>query len=150
VYCRYCFRRCTPGRQPRRLSDFEALLATIAADDSPHEIIPERGESLMPPTRDSRRDRPVGSHPTSRGSAARPPIVLPERVTDWLLAILLNVGPTATFVVHANHPRELAEHADVAPIGACRNHGSTSGAAQESERHGRKRRRNSRALVNLG
>src|SRR5205823_5615401 len=38
----------------------------------------------------------------------RLPIVLPDRVTDRLIAILLDAGPTPIVVVHANHPHELA------------------------------------------
>ena len=38
----------------------------------------------------------------------RLPIVLPERVTDRLIEILLEAGPVPFVVVHSNHPRELA------------------------------------------
>src|SRR6185295_19137905 len=104
VHCRYCFRRQYPyGDEPRRLSDWEDALATIAADDSLHKIILSGGDPLM--LSDARLEALIARlaailHITRIRLHTRLPIVLPERVTDRLLAILLNAGPTPIVVVH--------------------------------------------------
>src|SRR5260370_32454327 len=48
VHCRYRFRRHYPyGEEPKRLSDWEAAFAAIAADTTLHEVILSGGDPLM-------------------------------------------------------------------------------------------------------
>jgi EF-P beta-lysylation protein EpmB len=111
VHCRYCFRRHYPyGDEPRRMAEWEAAAATIAGDPSLHEIILSGGDPLM--LTDSRLESlyvrlAAIPHVTRLRLHTRLPIVLPERVTNRLLLMLLDAGPTPIVVVHANHPREL-------------------------------------------
>jgi EF-P beta-lysylation protein EpmB len=111
VHCRYCFRRHYPyGNEPRRMAEWDQPLETIAGDPSLHEVILSGGDPLM--LTDARLAALVGRlaaipHITRLRLHTRLPIVLPERVTERLLALLLEAGPTPIMVVHANHPREL-------------------------------------------
>lgn len=112
VHCRYCFRRHYPyGEEPRRLADWDEAFATVAADKTISEVILSGGDPLM--LADSRLEtlcRRIGdmSHITRLRLHTRLPVVLPERVTDRLLNLLREAGPTPIVVVHANHPREIA------------------------------------------
>ncbi|MGE5195585.1 MAG: EF-P beta-lysylation protein EpmB [Deltaproteobacteria bacterium] len=112
VHCRYCFRRHYPyGDEPRRMADWDEALEAIAADPSLHELILSGGDPLM--LTDARLEALCGRlaaipHVRRLRLHTRLPIVLPERVTDRLLSLLLHAGPTPIVVVHANHPQELA------------------------------------------
>lgn len=111
VHCRYCFRRQYPyGDEPRRLADWDEALAIIAGDSTLHEVILSGGDPLM--LADSRLEAFCGRIARIRHVArlrvhTRLPIVIPERVTSRLTAVLLDAGPTPIVVVHANHPHEL-------------------------------------------
>ncbi len=111
VHCRYCFRRHYPyGDEPRRMADWEEAFKTIAADTSLHEVILSGGDPLM--LTDTRLKALCSRIAEIRHVArlrlhTRLPIVLPERVTDPLIEILREVGPTPIVVVHANHPQEV-------------------------------------------
>ncbi|MBI3864121.1 MAG: EF-P beta-lysylation protein EpmB [Planctomycetia bacterium] len=112
VHCRYCFRRHYPyGDEPRRMSDWDEALATIAADPSLNEIILSGGDPLM--LTDARLEELCARlceipHVTRLRLHTRLPIVLPERVTGRLMRLLLNLQATPIVVVHANHPHEVA------------------------------------------
>jgi EF-P beta-lysylation protein EpmB len=118
VHCRYCFRRHYPyGEEPRRMAEWEAAFEVIAGDPSLHEVILSGGDPLM--LTDARLEALCGRlagipHVTRLRMHTRLPIVLPERVTDRLLSLLLGAGPTPIVVVHANHPRELVGSCAVA------------------------------------
>lgn len=111
VHCRYCFRRHYPyGDEPRRMTDWDEAFATIAGDTTLHEVILSGGDPLM--LTDTRLEALCDRiaripHVKRMRLHTRLPIVLPERVTDRLLTILLEAGPTPIVVVHANHPHEL-------------------------------------------
>jgi EF-P beta-lysylation protein EpmB len=112
VHCRYCFRRHYPyGDEPGRLAEWDEALAAIAGDASLHEVILSGGDPLM--LTDARLEALCGriaevGHVKRLRVHTRLPIVLPERVTDRLIAIFLEAGPAPVVVVHANHPHELA------------------------------------------
>ena len=112
IHCRYCFRRHYPyGDEPKRLEDWEPALTAIAADTSLREVILSGGDPLM--LSDSRLGVLIGrlsSIPQLRRLRihSRLPIVLPDRVTSELIAILLSTHLTPIMVVHANHPHEIA------------------------------------------
>jgi EF-P beta-lysylation protein EpmB len=111
IHCRYCFRRHFPyGEEPRRLDDWEAAFAAISADATLHEIILSGGDPLM--LTDQRltalcRRLEAIDHLRRLRIHTRLPIVLPDRVTDDLLALLEDLDLTVVMVVHANHAREL-------------------------------------------
>jgi EF-P beta-lysylation protein EpmB len=111
VHCRYCFRREYPyADEPRRLEDWAPALAAIAADESLHEVLLSGGDPLV--FSDARISQMLESlalipHVRRVRVHTRLPIVLPERVTDELLAVLRGTRLQPVVVVHANHPREL-------------------------------------------
>jgi EF-P beta-lysylation protein EpmB len=112
VHCRYCFRRHYPyGEEPRRWDDWQPALDAIAADESLHEILLSGGDPLM------LSDRRLLELCTALDAIphlqrlrihTRLPIVLPERMTVELLDALSALRMTVIFVVHTNHPREIA------------------------------------------
>jgi EF-P beta-lysylation protein EpmB len=112
VHCRYCFRREYPyGDEPRRLVDWTPALDAIAADPSLHEIILSGGDPLM--LTDGRLASVIERlaevpHLRRLRVHSRLPIVLPDRVTPELLAVLRGTRLTPIMVVHANHPAEIA------------------------------------------
>jgi EF-P beta-lysylation protein EpmB len=112
VHCRYCFRRHYPyGDEPRRLADWQEAIEILAGDTTLHEVILSGGDPLM--LTDARLESLCSQiaeigHVRRLRAHTRLPIVLPERVTDRLIAILLDAGPTPIVVVHANHPHELS------------------------------------------
>jgi len=112
VHCRYCFRRHYPYHaEPRRLDEWRPALDAIAADPSIHEVILSGGDPLV--LADDRLEALVTSiasipHVSRLRLHTRLPVVLPARVTDRLLEILAEAGPTPVMVVHANHAREIA------------------------------------------
>jgi EF-P beta-lysylation protein EpmB len=112
VHCRYCFRRHYPyGDEPRRLVDWDEALETIAGDATLHEVILSGGDPLM--LTDARLEalcRRIAEirHVKRLRVHTRLPIVLPDRVTDRLIAMLVDARPTPIVVVHANHAHELA------------------------------------------
>ncbi|MEN6451832.1 MAG: EF-P beta-lysylation protein EpmB [Thermoguttaceae bacterium] len=127
VHCRFCFRRHLLGAAA---PDDAVALETIAADPSIHEVILSGGDPLMLP------DNTLGSlverlsaipHLRRLRVHTRMPVVVPQRVTDRLIAAMRGTGGphprplsqrergeglTVLMVVHVNHPAEI--DADVA------------------------------------
>ena len=113
VHCRYCFRRHYPyGDEPRRLDDWEPALDAIAADETVHEVLLSGGDPLM------LTDRRLGElivrleaipHLRRLRLHSRLPIVLPNRIAPELTDLLTGSRLTPIMVVHANHPREVAD-----------------------------------------
>lgn len=112
VHCRYCFRREYPYQQePRRLDDWAPAFHAIAADRSLGEVILSGGDPLL--LADARlaalfERLSVIPHLRRVRVHSRLPIVLPDRVTPELLALLRGTRLTPLMVVHANHPAEIA------------------------------------------
>ncbi len=113
VHCRYCFRRNYPyGDEPRHLDDWEPAFQAIEQDNSLREILLSGGDPLM--LTDERlaticqRLESI-PHLTRLRIHSRLPIVLPDRITPELIAILINNRLTPILVVHANHANELAD-----------------------------------------
>lgn len=113
VHCRYCFRRHYPyGQGPPRSSQWSVALDQIANDESIEEIILSGGDPLT--LVDSVLEELVcrlGEIPHLRRLRihTRLPIVIPERVTDTLIAWLRGTRLVSLMVVHANHAQELDE-----------------------------------------
>jgi EF-P beta-lysylation protein EpmB len=114
VHCRYCFRRHFPYWQaPRSLAEWRPALDEIADDQSLDEVILSGGDPLM------LVDQILGQlfdalaaigHLRRLRLHTRLPIVIPERLTDRLVAMLRGCGLTPIIVVHANHANELDRH----------------------------------------
>ncbi|WP_310821234.1 EF-P beta-lysylation protein EpmB [Stratiformator vulcanicus] len=112
VHCRYCFRRHYPYEsEPRQPRDWELALETIRRDSTIHEVILSGGDPLM--LTDTRLAEFLAAieeipHLNRLRIHSRLPIVLPDRVTDELIAMLSKTRLTPIVVVHANHPNEIA------------------------------------------
>ena len=111
VHCRYCFRRHYPyGDEPKRIQDWEPALQALSADSSIHEVLLSGGDPLMAT---DQRLRELFQrleripHLQRLRIHSRLPIVLPNRVTNELLELLVNLRLTPLMVVHANHPQEI-------------------------------------------
>ena len=111
VHCRYCFRRHFPyHRLPKAPAAWQAARAQIAGDHSLREVILSGGDPLS--ISDERlaelvRDLATSPHLRRLRVHTRFPIVIPERVTDAMLAWLTGTRLTPIVVLHANHSAEL-------------------------------------------
>ena len=111
VHCRYCFRRHFPYTStPRSPAEWEPALAVIAQDDSLREVILSGGDPLM--IVDEHLAELAGNladvkHLRRLRVHTRLPIMIPERVTDELVAWLCGTRLTPIVVVHVNHPAEI-------------------------------------------
>jgi L-lysine 2,3-aminomutase len=111
VHCRYCFRRHFPyAAGPRSLRDWQPAVAEIAADHTLHEVILSGGDPLsivdaaLAELVERLADIP---HLRRLRIHTRLPIVIPERVTGELVAMLRSTRLAPMVVVHANHANEL-------------------------------------------
>ena len=112
IHCRYCFRRHYPYETiPRTLEAWRPAIQQIAADSTVEEVILSGGDPLT--LVDRLLEQLVGEleripHLKRLRVHTRLPVVIPERVTDELLAWLTGSRLAPIMVVHANHPREVA------------------------------------------
>jgi EF-P beta-lysylation protein EpmB len=111
VHCRYCFRRHFPYWEgPRSLDEWEPALQQIASDGSLREVIVSGGDPLMLSDAFLKeltaRLARIG-HLRRLRVHTRLPLMIPDRVTDALVALLRATRLTPFVVIHANHPREL-------------------------------------------
>lgn len=120
VHCRYCFRRHFPyGAETASSGDWQAAVATIAADPSIHEVILSGGDPLsLNDRRLQALTRQLEQIPHVRRLRihSRQPIVLPERVDAGLLSWLSTLRLSTVLVLHTNHAREIASKV----VNACR------------------------------
>ncbi len=113
VHCRYCFRRHYPyGQGPPRSSQWSAALDQIGNDETIEEIILSGGDPLT--LVDSVLEELVYRlaeipHLRRLRIHTRLPVVIPERVTDSLIAWLCGTRLAPVVVAHANHAQELDE-----------------------------------------
>lgn len=111
VHCRYCFRRHFPyAEAPKSPAAWQPALDRVAADSSIREVLLSGGDPLM--LVDGLLGDLAGriaalGHVRRLRIHTRLPIVLPERVTEELLAWLRGTRLAPLVVVHANHPREI-------------------------------------------
>ncbi|MBI4601859.1 MAG: EF-P beta-lysylation protein EpmB [Planctomycetes bacterium] len=112
VNCRYCFRREFPyGETPRGLEAWRPALDRIAADPTLSEVILSGGDPLV--LSDAALEALVAAlaevpHLARLRVHTRLPIVIPERVTEGLIACLRGTRLAPFVVVHANHAAEIA------------------------------------------
>ncbi len=111
VHCRYCFRRHFPYEQsPHSEAAWDQALASIAGDETIHEVILSGGDPLM--LVDSRLASLVKKiaaipHITRLRIHTRLPIMIPSRVTSEMIDWLTGSRLTPVIVIHANHAQEL-------------------------------------------
>jgi EF-P beta-lysylation protein EpmB len=111
VHCRYCFRRHFDyASTPRTMEDWQPALDQISGDPTIQEVVLSGGDPLtLPEARLERLIERWQSIPHLRRLRlhTRLPIVIPQRVTDELMACLRATRLTPIMVVHANHAAEL-------------------------------------------
>ncbi|MEJ2456055.1 MAG: EF-P beta-lysylation protein EpmB [Candidatus Thiodiazotropha sp.] len=112
VHCRYCFRRHYPyasgTASPRQ---WRAILDYLCAHPEVEEVILSGGDPLM--VSDARLADWLSQlaslpHLKRLRLHTRLPVVLPERVTPELVALLSASRLQSLVVIHANHPNELS------------------------------------------
>jgi EF-P beta-lysylation protein EpmB len=111
VHCRYCFRRHFPyGESPRSIDEWSGALAQISADPSLSEVILSGGDPLMlvdEMLAELAERLAHIEHVRRLRVHTRLPLMIPERVTGELVALLRGTRLTPIVVIHANHAREL-------------------------------------------
>jgi EF-P beta-lysylation protein EpmB len=111
VHCRYCFRRHFPYHEsPGSAGQREDALSLIAADRSIEEVILSGGDPLT--SSDAALAKLIDrleamQHLRRLRLHTRLPIMIPQRVTDELLASLRGTRLTPIVVIHANHANEI-------------------------------------------
>jgi EF-P beta-lysylation protein EpmB len=113
VHCRYCFRRHFPYHElPHGDRAWDRALAAIAGDDSIGEVILSGGDPLMWVDRRLaalvRRILAI-DHVQRLRVHTRLPVMIPNRVTESLIAWLAGGRLAPVMVLHVNHARELSE-----------------------------------------
>lgn len=113
INCRYCFRRHFPyeDNNPGRRG-WQAVLDYIRSDPSIHEVILSGGDPLLASDELFAELFPqleAIAHLKTLRIHSRIPIVLPERITPPLLALLQASRLRKVVILHCNHPQELNE-----------------------------------------
>lgn len=111
VHCRYCFRRhFAYSDAPRSVDDWQPALTAIESDRSIDEVILSGGDplTLVDDSLAALVHR-LAKMPHVRRLRVhtRLPIMIPQRVTDELLAWLCGTKLKPIVVVHANHAAEI-------------------------------------------
>jgi EF-P beta-lysylation protein EpmB len=111
VNCRYCFRRGFPyGDAPRGLAAWEPAMRRIEEDPTVREAILSGGDPLVLGDRSlaalAKRLASIPHLETLRVHT-RLPVVIPDRVTDGLVAALAGTRLAPIVIIHTNHPAEL-------------------------------------------
>ncbi len=114
VNCRYCFRRHFDYADNRiNHSQLTAILDYITTQPQVNEIVLSGGDPLM--SKDSylagiiQRFEALPQIKRLRFHT-RLPVVIPERITDELVAMLANSRLQTVMVIHCNHPNEIDAH----------------------------------------
>jgi len=111
VHCRYCFRRHFPYQaEPQGWEDWQPALAAIRRDATLQEILLSGGDPLILSNRRLQQLlEALAAIPHVRRVRihSRLPVVLPDRVTSGLMALLKSTRLRVIMVIHANHAREL-------------------------------------------
>jgi len=111
INCRYCFRRHFPyqDNSPNKVRWQEAL-AYIAKHDEINEVIFSGGDPLMASDQHLAwlvKQLEAIPHITRLRLHTRLPVVIPQRITDYLVNILKNSRLKSTMVLHINHANEI-------------------------------------------
>ncbi len=120
IHCRYCFRRHYPyGEEPRTLAEWEPVWEAIHSDASIQEVILSGGDPLL--LTDLRLQELCERiseipHVKRLRIHSRLPVVLPDRIHSGLLELfqqLSSNGMIVWMVIHANHPNEIVDDAEI-------------------------------------
>lgn len=114
VNCRYCFRRHFPyqDNNPGR-SGWGPVLEYIANDTCIHEVILSGGDPLLATDsvlKELFTQLAEIPHLRTLRIHTRIPVVLPERITESFIDLLVSNRLTTVVVLHSNHPQELDNH----------------------------------------
>ena len=111
VHCRFCFRRHFPcGKGPRCRAEWDQILRRIRSEPSAGEVILSGGDPLC--LEDgflaelAQRLAAIG-HVRRLRIHTRLPIMIPQRVTEGLIAWLRGTRLVPIVAVHVNHPAEI-------------------------------------------
>ena len=111
VHCRFCFRRHYPAPTLDGDEDrLERALDHLARDGSIHEVILSGGDPLV--LEDDALSKLAERISRMEGIRrlrihTRMPVVVPQRVTDALLAGIRKIPLAVLLVLHVNHPAEI-------------------------------------------
>ncbi|MEF8698510.1 MAG: EF-P beta-lysylation protein EpmB [Candidatus Accumulibacter sp. UW26] len=111
IHCRYCFRRHFPyAAQQASKAGWSRAFDYIARDDSIREVILSGGDPLSVP--DRHLQWLISQIEAIPGVVrlrihSRLPVVIPQRITPALVAVLAGSRLQASLVIHANHAQEL-------------------------------------------
>lgn len=111
IHCRYCFRRHFPYADANPAANgWRAAIEYIEADASVREAILSGGDPLT--LSDSKLAELIQAlaalpHVERLRLHTRLPVVLPERITGDLCALLTRTRLSGVVVLHANHPNEI-------------------------------------------
>jgi lysine 2,3-aminomutase len=120
VYCRFCFRRAMVGPGGIKALtglELDTALSYIRSHPDIWEVIITGGDPLIASPRRLRMliDALSGiSHVRIVRFHTRVPVVVPDRITDELIAALKGADLTTFVVLHTNHAREMTEGARLA------------------------------------
>ena len=111
VNCRYCFRRHFPYSDNRNSrSEWQEALDYIRSDNSIEEVILSGGDPLIMDdaqlTELTNRIADI-AHVKRLRIHSRLPVVIPDRITDQLLAAITHKSLQTIMVIHCNHAREI-------------------------------------------
>jgi EF-P beta-lysylation protein EpmB len=109
VHCRYCFRRHYPYGEDHGPNE-QAVVDALRADPGLREVVLSGGDPLtLSDERLARWVARLAQVPQLRRLRvhSRVPVVLPERITDDLLAALCHSRLPVAMVLHINHPAEI-------------------------------------------
>ncbi|HEY5789973.1 MAG TPA: KamA family radical SAM protein, partial [Gammaproteobacteria bacterium] len=126
IHCRFCFRREFPYADQAQ-ADPEVLLAAVAGLADVDELILSGGDPLtLSDARLAALVEAAAALPQLQTLRlhSRVPVVLPERITPALCALLAGSRLRLVVVIHANHPNELDDEVDAA-LGRLRAAGAT-------------------------
>ena len=128
VHCRYCFRRDFPySSAPKSVEQWGPALKLIRSDASVEEVILSGGDPFMltDPMLDTLIDQIATiSHVKRLRIHTRLPIMIPQRVTDSLMAACRTDRFQVFVVIHSNHANEFDSDVDSA-IGRLKTAGMT-------------------------
>ncbi|MFT3741264.1 MAG: EF-P beta-lysylation protein EpmB [Gammaproteobacteria bacterium] len=113
VHCRYCFRRNFPyDNNVMNLSNWQPVLDYIAADPTITEVIYSGGDPLLAKDKIlAQLTQQIAAIPHVQRLRihTRLPVMIPERITDELLAGLTETRLQPVMVLHCNHAQEINE-----------------------------------------
>ena len=111
IHCRYCFRRHFPYADSNPLaSQWQSTLQSIANDNSINEVILSGGDPLSLTNKKLCHivsDIENIEHIKRIRIHTRLPIVLPERIDEYLLKLVSASKLKVVMVIHANHANEI-------------------------------------------